>query len=186
MSNILLSDYLDQKMVYTFDLSKGVVNEDICTSDDIITRKSFGFGGFREVGLFYNKTNVFAAIYAFQDKMYVRVGEKIFNYSDENYVTSRKSIFPYYIKQFTISKDSSNLVNIKYIFTDDKVWPDNGDILSYIERNTRTSENIYEFVKFWTARSRGINILSDEEIAEINRPLGNPLKALIEIITKSF
>ncbi len=112
MNHILLGDYLDQKKVYVFDLRKGLIKEDICTLDDILTRKSFGFGGFREVGLFRNKSTVFVAIYAFEDKMYVRVGEEIFNYSDENYVTSRKPIFPYYIKRFTISKDSSILVSV--------------------------------------------------------------------------
>ncbi len=66
------------------------------------------------------------------------------------------------------------------------MWPDNGDRLSYIERNTRTREDISEFVKFWTARSQGINLLSDEEIAEINRPLGDPLKTLIKIISQGI
>lgn len=161
---VLLKDYQDNIVRYVFNEGSGLVTEarfpDEAAKEDAVARRNVrGFGSWRSVGLLRGKHRVFVAVYSSQQKLVLRVGSTVFRWPTPSLSAKRTTVFPG-IKQFRLQLGQETVLSFRYRYVDRETWPDNGDILSYVERMTRTPGDVARTIAFWEANAAGRDIVS--------------------------
>jgi len=167
MSSILLCDYVNQRKRYILDPETGSVAETLFDGPKDDMRNVSGFGSYRTCGLLHNRTKLFIAAYAVDDDWLVRVGSSVFNMSRDRLDVRRDTKYVFW-KTFRIREGNSDRFAMSYLYSDSQIWPDNGDICSYIERMAR-DESYEALLYIWDGTKRGSDITSREFIGELER-----------------
>lgn len=170
---MLLHDYKTHQLLYKFDSVEGLKGEqyhDVIDDGSFIPKAS-GFGAFKSTGIFKKKRDIFVAVYVHNKNMIVSVGAETFNFSNGDFKAIRKVIFPVFLKKFAIYENNIERLKLVYSHVDSEVWPDDGDICTFIKKNANNKEDIECFVKHWEEIERGDFKLSREEIKTIRGPL---------------
>ena len=165
MTTFLLQDYVDPRKRYALDLESGAVTETMVRSDAKDITSTAGFGAFRTVGLLH-KSRLFVAAYADDNTLLVRIGNEVFDLSERDFEVKRAAPAPF-VKRFSISRRGQVLLSLVYFYVDHKVWPDNGDIFTLIERAAATPSAHEGFAYIWRAKKDGRDITSKEFLEEL-------------------
>lgn len=169
---VLLTDYSDSTRRHILG-GRGLITEAHVPDGIERDRAEYrlgvtGFGSWRYVGILGSRRRIFIAIYGTEDALVLRVGSAQFKWPDDTLSARRDTVFPG-VKRFLVYRGRERLLHHVYCHIDRETWPDNGDILSYVERATRSRGEIVRTIHFWAAHARGQNVLESSFAAELER-----------------
>jgi len=114
-------------------------------------RGAVGYGQFKNIGLLGSQMKVFTAIYAFQNRLLVRVGREVFNFDQMSLHAITDINFPVlFARRFRIMADGKSSVDFKYWHFNIDSWPDDADLLSFVADATSNQEKRKFLRTEWT------------------------------------
>jgi hypothetical protein len=156
---VVVREYQTGAVRYCLDVEKGTVSEsrliDGSLRDRMEARRGVaGFGTWRDLGLLGWRRRVFIAVYSTGESLVLLVGAERFEWPHPDFRAQRTTVFPG-IKRFSVSSRERRLLAVYYRYADTEVWPDNGDILSYVVRATRSPGSVARSIAFWAGHAAG-------------------------------
>lgn len=174
MGLIYVADYT-APIRYALDPVSGAVTATRVRADKEAVRNTAGFGAWRRVGLLRNRRKLFVALYTDAKTLLMRIGDQVFDWADPNLRVARTAVAPF-LKRFTVYRGETEILRLDYWYTDREVWPDNGDIFSYIDRTTHTRAEILRAIFLWTASAQGRDLTGQELADELDRRVTEALR----------
>lgn len=143
MSIVHLLDYIDDKIVHNFDYKKHKIFE---ATEIIRNPLLVGYFAWKKVGLSKRKV-IPVAFYLRESKLILAVADmeiEIIN-GVKGKVCKKIPL----IRKFNIFQNGTNPISLVYWHCSGRVWPDDGDIFSSVERASVSEESILRTIEVW-------------------------------------
>lgn len=126
-----------------------------------------GYASVVKVGL-KQRVSMLAAIFARDERLWLLLGDRRFDLSD-NRVTTRKSAPWPFVRKFSLFFDNVEAASLVYWMTrlDERYWPTQGDIFSYVVDVTRTAAERYRYMRAWTLSQQGKRLSDPSTFAQL-------------------
>jgi hypothetical protein len=126
--------------------------------------RSAGYAAWVRVGLLRHARRVFVSLFTDGKTLFFRFGDKVVDCLANHVEATRASTAPG-VKRFRFAVDGRVEIDETYLWVDWSSWPDNGDILSHVERITKDRAGMFFTILFRKAAWEGRPV-DTAEVAE--------------------
>jgi len=161
---ICLIDWLTHDKTYLLNIATGEVRE-----SPVKISRYCGFGAFITEGLF-KKESFFAALYAYQNSIWLRIGELVIDCTDKQVAVNIEQV-SLLVNRIVLRCNSKEMFELKInFFSYFKEFPDDpdGHFLTYIGHTLRSFARIHRFIYLFTAKASGRDTCSQDFVDELD------------------
>lgn len=126
--------------------------------------RSAGYAAWVRFGLLRHTRRVFVSLFTDGETLFFRFGDRVFDCLANRVEATRKNTAPG-VKRFRFAVNGRVEIDETYLWVDWSTWPDNGDILSHVERITEDRAGMFFTVLFRKAAQEG-RLVDTAEVAE--------------------
>lgn len=130
--------------------------------------RSAGYAAWVRVGLFRHARRVFVSLFTDGQTLFFRFGDRAFDCLANHVEATRESTAPG-VKRFRFVVNGRIEIDETYFWVDWATWPDNGDILSHVERIAGDRAGMFFTILFRKAAQEGRPVDTAEVAEELRR-----------------
>jgi hypothetical protein len=160
-------DYKEAAM-HRFGDGGGIVETSRAREGGENLASSDGFGAWMRMGRIGSRRSVFVALFTDGKTLLFRYADRIVDCLANQVTASRERLSPG-VKRFRFVVNGETVVDERYLWIDWRSWPDDGDILSHVERITKNRENMWFLVLLRAAAKRGDDVENPAALKELQR-----------------
>jgi hypothetical protein len=139
-----------------------------CENSQEAFKHSVGYAAWLRVGILRSVRKTFVSLFTDGKTLFFRFGERVIDCLADTVESRRESIAPG-VKRFRLWVNGRVEIDERYFWLDWSTWPDNGDILSHVERIIRSRASMYFIVLLRNAAQEGREVGRAEVADELRK-----------------